>query len=396
MIDINFALHKALSYDGFGRLIRQMIEAMLVSGDFDVHPYLMEMLEWPGWMQSAAGLDHSRPTLFLCPPDWIEKPAPSRTWLYAMHESDALPEGWADIVNENAERLIVPCSWCADVYRDSGTTIPISVVKPGIDFNECSVLPPVRKGTRPYTFLALGDRGIRKGYMLAYAAFFQAFRPDDNVSLIIKSNLTNDLKNSFRISQSFDAISNRVRIWSERVDDIRDIFAQADCVVYPAFGDGWGMFPREGAACGLPVIATNYSGLAVECDQWAYPLNDFTLVPAPGKDLPGRWAFPNVKELADRMRFCYDHQEDARQKGLQSAHWLRENCTWEQSVAALKEVFESPDREKQHQRQVYEQAETRKSQLPEIVSDVRGDLPPTVFGKEFANQHRSKSNGVPK
>lgn len=382
MIDINLSIHKALSFDGFGRLIRQLTEAMLLSGKFDVHPYLMEQLEWPGFLQNAAGLDHSRLTMFLCPPNWIKKPAPSRTWLYAMHESTQLPEGWADLVNQ-VERLVVPCSWCEEVYRGSGVTIPISVVNPGVDFNECALLPPVRKGARPFTFLALGDRGIRKGWWLSYAAFFKAFRKDDHVSLIIKSNLGNGVPDILAANRPYEGLQGRVRVWSERVPNMRDVFAQADCIAYPAHGEGWGLFPREAAACGLPVIATNYSGLAVNCEQWAYPLNDYELVPAPGeKDgLPGLWAYPSVDELASQMRWVYEHPDDARAKGQQSAAWLRQNVTWERSIDTLHDVFIGNDRETLKQRQALE-----------IPPDTRGSISIQSL-KHIRDQQFEKVNG---
>lgn len=371
MIDLNLAVHKILPFDGFGRLIRQLTEAMLVSGKFDVHPYPMEMLEWPSVLQTAAGLDHSRLTMFLCPPDWIEKPAPSRMWLYAMHESSQLPDKWAAIVNSTVEHLIVPCAWVKEVYQGSGVTVPVSVVHPGIDFTEVPILPRVRKGTRPYTFLTLGDRGMRKGWDLTYSAFFQAFRKDDNVSLIVKSNLNSHVPNILRANTSTEHLIGRVRSWPERVDHIRDIFAQADAFVYPSHGDGWAMMPREAAACGLPVIATNYSGMAVDLDQWALPLNDWQLVPAPGDDLPGMWAFPSVEELAERMRWCYLNQEEAHEKGLQAAAWLRAHATWEQSVSTLHEVFIGQARAGQLRRQALKVADTATPISIQTLKEVR-------------------------
>ncbi len=113
------------------------------------------------------------------------------------------------------------------------------------------------------------------------------------------------------------------------------------------------MFPREAAACGLPVIATNYSGLAVHLDQWAYALDDWELVPAPGESdgLPGLWANPSIDEVAERMRWCYEHQDEARQKGQQGAAWLRANQTWKQSIDTLYEVFQGQTRANEQRRQ---------------------------------------------
>jgi len=348
LIDLNLCVHKILSFDGFGRYIRQMADAMLLSDKFDVHPYLMEQLEWPGTLQNAAGLDHSRLTMFLCPPNWIKKPAPSRTWLLAMHESSKLPEGWAELVNQ-VEHMIAPCEWVKTVYRESGVTIPISVVNPGVDFNECALLPPVRKGTRPYTFMALGDRGLRKGWSTAYSAFFRAFRADDNVSLIIKSNLNGNTDRILSANRSREGLQGRVRSWTERVANMRDVFAQTDCLVYPAHGEGWGLM--------------NYSGLAVNCDRWAYPLNDWELTPAPGEEdgLPGLWANPSIDEVAERMRFCYENQDDAREKGLRSANWLRENVTWAKSIDRLHEVFTEDDRVRVKRMREFEHPDTRRN-----------------------------------
>jgi glycosyltransferase involved in cell wall biosynthesis len=193
--------------------------------------------------------------------------------------------------------------------------------------------------------MALADRGNRKGWDTAYVAFYEAFRADDDVALVIKSR-TPDLLKAFPADGVRDPVSRKMRFWCAEVEHVRDIYAQADCYVFPTCAEGWGSPPREAAACGLPVLATNYSGTAVGCEHWAIPLNDYFLADSadlPTPQQPGKWARVRSEELAHWMRWCYEHRDDARQKGLQSAAWLRANQTWGHSARALHDLITEID-----------------------------------------------------
>lgn len=343
MIELSVATHRILDGDGYGRAITQFLEAMIASGDFNPHPYMIEQLGWSALLQQGAGIDHSRLTLAICPGGWM-KPIPSRVWNLSMHESSQLPKGWADTVNETSERLLVPNEWCAAVFKESGVTIPVSIVPLGLDFNQLAILPQRKTRDRPYTFMCLADRDIRKGFDLVWLAFFRAFSKDDHVSLIIKARGYSQVPKMIRTTSVTNPMFSKIRLWVDDVPNVRDIYANADCYVYPARGDGFGFPPREAAACGLPVIVTDYSGTA-GCGDWGIPLKTYALTPASGEreGLPGLWASPDVDELAHHMREAYIHQDDARQMGLQGAAWLRQNCTWEQSVTTLKTLLTEVD-----------------------------------------------------
>lgn len=313
--------------DSFGTFGLGMVKALAQSG-LTVHFSYREILEQAGWLLPMAGLDFSVPTISLGPAEDIQ-PIPGRQWGYAMYETTQIPDGWHKKINTNCERLLVPCEHNADVFRKGGVKIPIHVIHGGCDPAQFDILPK-RPDNRPYTFLALGDAGSRKGSDIVWQAFWEAFSDQDDVRLLIKSRPNY----GYKMGVNSDP---RVTIWHENVDSMASVYAQADCFVFPTCGEGWGLPPREAALCGLPVITTRWAGTAEGVEHWAIPLEDYMIQPSP---LGGEWVKPLVDEVAMHMRWCYDNREKAREKGLKSAEWLRNNQTWAHAAKQLTELLQ--------------------------------------------------------
>jgi len=264
-----------------------------------------------------------------------------------MTEGTKLPEGWTGHLNSFCERVIVPCEHNRQAYVDSGVEIPVHVVHGGTSPEEFPMIGRngryAPQSARPYTFLALGDRGARKGWVEVWQAFYKAFQAPSgtpDVRLVLKTRPhTNDL-----IDRICGACRDpRISFWLEDVDAMADCYAQADCFAIPSRSEGWGMPHREAAMMGLPVIATRYSGLDDgHLDEWAIPIDGMDPDPIPPNALHmrGEWMRADVDELAAKMRWCYEHREAAAALGRQSAHWLRSNQTWEHSARALLDLIE--------------------------------------------------------
>jgi glycosyltransferase involved in cell wall biosynthesis len=322
-----------IEYDGYGRYGLSQIKALARAG-VDVYPDHIMALEAPGWMQQLKGLDFSRLSVALMPPHEL-KALPARQWLSTMYEGTGLPDDWGAHINQKAERVIVPSEFLVDVFRSHGVhrRIPIDVVPGGVDVDEFPVLDRPVPTHRPYTFMAFGDRGSRKGSDLVNQAFYRAFGDNKDVRLIIKTL-------AFGLPDLCTAKGDpRISVWRDTTKSLADVFAMTDCFVFPSRGEGWGLPPREAACMGVPVIATRWGGLENGIDNWAIPLNDVKLT---NSNLRGRgqWAQPSVDEIVDRMLWCYNNREDARQKGLAAAAWLREHQTWDQSARALMKLLE--------------------------------------------------------
>lgn len=324
---INWAGHAFIKEDGYGRYAMHLIRQLGYLG-WRVTPFRLDWIDhMPGWMFRQLGVTFDHLTL-QCGPANEFKPMPGTSWGLSMTEDDRIPNGWAAKVNGICERLIVPCEHNRDAFVRCGVTVPIHVISGGTDPVEFPILPAVNRDT--FTFMALGDRGSRKGLEVAYTAFFRAFPTEQDVRLVIKArpaHLLVSMKQAF-IEQS------RVSFWLDDVDTMADVYVQSDCFVFPSYGEGWGMPPREAAMMGLPVIASRHSGLMDGIDHWAIPLEQFNVRPSmlPQK---GQWMVPSVDEVAEKMRWVYENQAAARQKGLQAAQWLRQNQTWEHSARHL-------------------------------------------------------------
>lgn len=332
-LHINYLMYRMLKYDGYGRYGLSQIKALTRAG-VDVYPDHVQALEAPGWVQRLRGLDFSRLTISLMPPHEL-KPVAGRQWLSTMYEGTGLPADWGDHINQKVERVIVPHAFLVDVFRAHGVLdhIPINVVPGGVDVDEFPFLDRPVPTHRPYTFLVWGDRGSRKGSDVAHRAFYQAFGECPDVRLVIKTL-------AFGLPELDTASGDhRISVWRETTNTLADVFPLVDCVVYPTKGEGWGLLPREAAAMGLPVICTRWGGVEDGIDHWAIPINEVKLV-ASNLRGKGQWAFPSVDETAAHMRWCYDHRDDAHQKGQQAAAWLRANQTWDHSARHLMDLLE--------------------------------------------------------
>lgn len=331
--ELNWVSYRFIEQDGYGRFGLNFIRALHRIG-VRVYPSTVEQIVWPVWLQHLAGADWSRLTIALMP-SYELMPLSGRVWNYTMYEGTGLEPRWVPALNERAERLLVPHEFLVDVFRDHGARLPIHVVPGGTDPTEfpVSVASPYESG-RPYTFLALGDRGSRKGWDIAWQAFWEAFgEHTEDVRLVVKMRPNSlprlDLSRSDR----------RVSLWREDADSMLSVYEQCDCFVFPTRGEGWGMPPREFAMTGKPVICTRWSGVEDGIDHWALPVAINGLVPSvlPGG---GMWASPRVDEVASWMRWCYDHPDDARRRGLAAARWLRENQTWDHAATKLWNLVE--------------------------------------------------------
>ena len=273
-----------------------------------------------------------------CSPTWLEAiQCSGRLAAFMMFEATRLPRGWTAALNQTA-LVVTPSSWCKGVFERNGVTTPVAVVGLGVDEEDYPLLDRSDHEGQPYTFLWSGTPDRRKGWDVAYRAFWRAFEGSDVARLVMH------FRQMPRGVTGFSDANVEVIEGSLTLEEVRGLLQRADCYVFPSRGEGWGLPPREAAATGLPVIATNHGGLAEAIDQWAlrlpvrcYSQADFGF----WKEDLGVWAEPHLEMLVALMRVCRECPASAATRGHRAAAWLREHATWEQTATMLLEALDA-------------------------------------------------------
>lgn len=171
-------------------------------------------------------------------------------------ESSELPEGWREDFN-TLDELWTPSPLVARWFEEAGVTVPIFVYEHGIP---PEWVPVQRNLTGPIKFLHVGEPAPRKGGQMAYEAFLDVFGKSNEATFTIKAHTNSGIR-------EFDKEGSIIGIPDDRpgVNVIREIlsgsdlinlFNNHDCLVYPGYGEGYGLIPLQGIASGLPTICT--------------------------------------------------------------------------------------------------------------------------------------------
>ena len=105
-----------------------------------------------------------------------------------MFETDSIPPDWVGRLNLMDE-VWVPTHFNAETFANAGVTVPIHVVPGGVDATLFRpALRPLRiPGTRGTVFLSIFEWAFRKGWDVLLSAWAEAFGPEDDVSLVLRT-----------------------------------------------------------------------------------------------------------------------------------------------------------------------------------------------------------------
>jgi glycosyltransferase involved in cell wall biosynthesis len=60
------------------------------------------------------------------------------------------------------------------------------------------------------------------------------------------------------------------------------------------------------------------------------PATDFTTKVY--KEDCGQWSEPNEEDLIEKMRWCYNNQDEVKKMGKYAAEYVKENWTWDKKI----------------------------------------------------------------
>lgn len=256
-----------------------------------------------------------------------------------MFESTVIPAGWAKTLNA-MHAVIVPSTFCRDIFRECGITAPIHIAPLGISE---AYKPAQRTTGSPFTFLAFLDRGLRKGGLTALQGFIRAFGDSPDYRLILK---TRESKIGMEITNpNIDVVQKDM---SEA--ELYQLYCSAHCLVNPNKGEGFGLLPREFSATGGISLATAWGGTADQIEQWGVPI-PYHIAKADWKGVKrlegqelGEWAEVDADELADLMRYVARERDCFMERAQREAPGVRQLYNWRTFAGQVLEVWNGVDR----------------------------------------------------
>lgn len=227
--------------------------------------------------------------------------------LFTMWETDTMPDRFKPWL-PHFDQILVPCQDNVELFSQYHSSV--KYVPLGVD----TVFWSPTYGGRPkregkFRFHAGGSLWKRKGLDLVVQAFNNLKLP--NAELHIKA-----------APHAFDTPSGKLgdniflhRQWMSRTQQ-RDWYAQADCFVAPARGEGFGLMPLQAIALGVPTIVSYSTGQK----QFSHLATGVVSCRKSRAETVGKWDEPVLGELEEQMKTHYENRP-AVPGGAQEFSW---------------------------------------------------------------------------
>lgn len=253
-----------------------------------------------------------------------------------MCESSEIGDSWINACNK-MDYVIVPNAFQFKAFANSGIKeSKLRIIPHGTETEKFPYFD--REEHELFTFGIVGYLNDRKGVFDVIQAFASEFELHERVRLVLHSTNADfnyyKFFNDPRISTDCSYLS---------FEDLNSLYRSFDCFVFPSKAEGIGQPPREAMATGLPIIVGNYSGLEdIALPQISYPIQPEKLVKGinPNNiEQPGYWAKYSLPELMYQMRYVYEHQQEAKEKGKKAAQYIRDNFSWPYAAVCMEEFL---------------------------------------------------------
>lgn len=279
--------------------------------------------------------------------------------LYTMFESTELPDHWPALCNR-CDAVIVPSTFCKEVFEKSGVIVPIHIVPIPTNVNKFDntliheELKEIVKNK--FIFYSIFQWGERKNPKALLNSYYSSFGSNDDVLLILKTHLSGNNNESVAIENKVKEIRNNIKrnnndypkvlLISNNLneDQIIQIHKVGNVCLSTTKGEGWNIPACAGALAGNHVIATNFSSHTDFLDTYnyfkyqIYDLVDYQLenCHSAGSLYTSnqKWASINVYELSRKMKKCYTDWKNNNTLGLEDkrieySNYLKKHYSYE-------------------------------------------------------------------
>lgn len=379
---------------GYGVHSRQLLKALLASDLYDVSvaatnwgqtPFiyddetyldLIKKLVLKREQNEKNGVEYDISVQVTIPNEFV-KLAKLNVGVTAGIEVDRVSPEWIAKINENVDFVIVPSKHSAEtlvnvVYRtqegkEHRVIKPVAIIPEGIDTNVFNtdhvaaddVLAISKNFFKPdfnFLFVGLGlDKGMgedRKNISILVKWFCERFKDDPNVGLILKTAIVNNSLLDFETcKRKIEEIKSacgcgeltNIYLLHGRMSE-HELAALYKHPKVKAFislthGEGYGLPLIEAAACGLPIVATNWSGhldfLSINGNRRFIPIEyDLTQIPNSVvwkgvMEEGAKWANPKEEDAKLKMKKIILSYDKPKEWAVELSEHIKNNYSIE-------------------------------------------------------------------
>ena len=265
-----------------------------------------------------------------------------------MYETDAIPDGWAQMC-EAMDEVWVPSTFnCASFARGGVSPERLRAMPEGVntDLFRPGLEPLPIAGKRGFNFLSVFEWIQRKGPDILIRAFVSEFGPREDVALILKAYGRPDPSVDL-LPRILYLVERQMGIRIEdaptilvlapgflRTEDVPRLYASADAFVLPTRGEGWGRPYMEALACECPVIATKWSGQMDFLHDGICEFIEYDLAEIPWNidvelSAGHRTAEPHIAVLQQAMRRAFENRLATKAKAVKGRVEMVEKWDWD-------------------------------------------------------------------
>lgn len=274
--------------------------------------------------------------------------------LFTAWETEQIGEQYINQLNDSTVALIVPNEWNKEVFIKNGYKNPIYVANLGIheDFKK----PKKRQYNTGEEFRVFHYNAgePRKGWASFFHAFWEEFKDEPNVKLVLKNSMLHQKNLNKSISNLSSELQERVELHRVQyeIEDLVELAHSCHLFVFPSLGEGYGLPPREMLATGMPTIVTDghsftdlpnsqYIKIPVEYKQGCYAFRS-DWAPVSGLAYIGSnhymnqyLAYPKIDVLRKKMREVFENYEYYAEEAYQASFDVCEQETTLQEAKKL-------------------------------------------------------------
>lgn len=301
--------------NGYGYAAVEMIKALQSRG-VDV-PFQSNNLDYN--KQTSARCHIS----FVQPPFYQGEPEQYRIG-FSPWESSQVPAEWIPRMRAMDE-IWTPATWVADIYNFYEVNSVVRFIPHGFNPEIWKIYHRYEKNI--FTFFHVGGPTERKGGQRVVDAFLDLFEGNDSVRLVLKSHGSSECRVRRSGNLMNAAHHPQITVVYENIDveDLANLYFEADCLVYPTNGEGFGLIPFQGMATGLPTIVTDATACS-DFAEYGFPLR---ATPTPGYGVHlGDWYEPDPVHLRELMLYVFENFDKAKEHAMRGAYTLHNSQTW--------------------------------------------------------------------